>query len=222
MNYKYFQKYIIDDLTEKGHIVDVFYDTYDTPKLNEYVSYLNPKLVNVKTYDPNVGDGNWKHILKIWADVLFVALDYEKQNNIKYDYFITSRFDTLVFEKISDLFLPNDAVSAYVNGCDNVTIIPQSIVHPFINTLIEMFENNDISHNYMNRLVKSGYKCNLLYDIKDHKNLKNWPLHRNIRHIFIDDRHPFKDCSIDDLLNPNSDFYVYTYKPLKDYNLVKL
>ena len=221
LTYKLIKENIIDDLEKKGHQVDVFYDTYDTPKLQEYISYLNPKSVNVKQFDPNVGDGNYAHIAKIWHDVLILALQYQETNNIEYDFFITTRFDFLIFEKVTNLFIPHDAVSAPMKGDDLFTVIPKMLIDPFLNVLQKMFYERIVVHRFMDLLIEQGCKCHLYYYIyKYDKYLRNWPLHRNIRNVFIDDKHPFKEYNIEDLYKSSGDCYIYTYKPCKTYNLV--
>ena len=210
------QKNIIDDLRENGHTVDLFFYTYDSIMLKEYIDLMNPKKVDIRILDLSVGDGNSPNIVKIWFNSLKVALDYEKETNIKYDYFISIRFDHLYFEKISNLCLPSDAISALQKGDDLFNVIPSQMMYPFLNTLQKMYVNKDIVHTYGDNFNRNGYKCNNLYSVPKDFNRRLMPLHHINRSVFIDKNHPFKEFNLEDLLNPNSDCYVYTLKPSKE------
>jgi len=214
--YSLIQSNIIDDLKEKGHSVDVFFYTYNSIKLKKFIDLMKPKKVDIHVLNLNVGDGNSPHIVKIWFNSLKVALDYEKETNIQYDYFISIRFDSLYFEKISNLCIPNDAVSALSKGDDLFNVIPAQMMYPFLKTLQKMYVNKEIVHTYGDNFNKNGYKCNNLYVVPKIFNVRKMPLHRNVRNVFIDKNHPFKEYNLEDLLDSNSDCYVYTLKPSKE------
>ena len=53
------KKYLINPLREKGNEVDVFYNTYDSQKLKEYIDELNPVNVCLTEFNSKIQKYNF-------------------------------------------------------------------------------------------------------------------------------------------------------------------
>ena len=94
------EKNILNPLREQGHTVDVFFNTYSSIKLNEYISRLNPVSIKEREFDPNVKPGNWSHIFDLIIDSAILVNDYQEDNMFVYDRIIITRFDEYILQNI--------------------------------------------------------------------------------------------------------------------------
>jgi hypothetical protein len=203
-----FKENIILDLKQKGHNVDIFINTYTSNKLNHFIEELKPVMSYITPYSyikPGTGSTVYNKIINLFN----MIVDYEKKNNIKYDYIIISRFDTLIFEKITNVFIPNNALSTVTPRDDNFFILSRNILEDVFKCFIYMNNNHILTHNYTNELTHMGIRCHTMYS---HVYIqKHYPFFRTARHIFNKDNHPFKYCNYEDIFNSESEAYGFIY-----------
>ena len=90
-----FQKNIINPLKETGNDVDIFFTTYDSVKLQDYIDIMKPKAVKLNSYQ-YLRPGTWRNVLTMFIDTLNLI----KNTNIYYDYIIRIRFDITPKDKL--------------------------------------------------------------------------------------------------------------------------
>lgn len=105
------KKYLIDPLKEKGNEVDVFYNTYDSPKLKEYIDELNPANVCLSEFNSKIQKYNFPHVTQLIINSLEQIKKYQLENDIMYDYIILTRFDIYLLNDFSEIYLPENAIS---------------------------------------------------------------------------------------------------------------
>lgn len=88
-NIPYLYKFIILPLEKAGHTVDIFFVTYESEKLQEFVNLLEPKKVKINTFEPRITSYNWRNIFQLIRDSLSLVMEYSKEKSINYDYTIT-------------------------------------------------------------------------------------------------------------------------------------
>lgn len=95
------KEYLIHPLREKGNDVDIFYHTYDSLKLKNYIDELNPVDVYLKQFNPGIQKYNFFHVTQLIIDSLEQVKKYQIENNITYDYIILTRFDIYLLNDFS-------------------------------------------------------------------------------------------------------------------------
>jgi hypothetical protein len=205
-----FQKNIINPLKETGHDVDVFFTTYDSIKLQEYIDIMKPKAVKLNSYQ-YLAPGTWRNVLNMIIDTLNLI----KNTNVHYDYIIISRFDNFIFENILNVFIAENALSSISKGEDNFFIISGSILDLVYNYFIELINKNAVSHSYTEYFLSKGLRCHKFY--KEIKDQKNHPFLKTTRQLFTPINHTFHLCNLEDLYNPHSEFYGFLYEPVKEF-----
>jgi len=209
-----FKQNIINPLKENGHEVDVFFTTYETEKLNYFIEQMNPVKVKLNTYQ-TLSAGTWSNVFKIIIDSLTLVKEYQEETNSKYDFIIVSRFDNYIFENITNLFIPNNAISSISKGEDNFFIISGYIFELVYNYFIDMKYKNYITHYYIDYCKEHNIRCHKFYNNID--NPKNYPFLKTARQLFTQKNHTFHLCELDDLFNKDSLYYGFKYSPVKEF-----
>jgi hypothetical protein len=204
----YFKKNIISALKEKGHNVDVFMNTYTSPKINNFIKELEPVLSNITPYS-YIKPGTYSTVYNKIIELFNMMVYYEEKNNIKYDYIIITRFDTLIFENITKVFIPSNALSTVTPRDDNFFILSRNILEDVLKCFVYMNNNHMLTHDYTSVLSNGGIRCHTMYSnvyIGNH-----YPFFRTARHIFNKDGHPFKYSNFEDIFNSESKAYGFIY-----------
>lgn len=208
------QKNIINPLIEKGDTVDSFINTYKSSKLDSYIDNLKPVCCEINDYyfiQPGKGHTVYNKIIKC----LEMVLEYEQRNNIKYDYIIVTRFDILIFEKITNIYIPSNAISSITPRDDNFFILSRDILETVLNTFLTMRSHNMLTHDYTSLMTQRGIRCHTIYS---HVYIqKHYPFSRTSRHIFVDHGHPHKHCDYDELFKDGRPGYGFFYLPNTEY-----
>jgi hypothetical protein len=207
---------IIKPIKESGNDIDIFFNTYDSEKLSLYRNLLTPVYTRLSEFNFNGPQNNWVYVFKMLLDCCYMVKEYEVKKNIKYDYIILTRFDYVFIEKITNLYIPENAVSATTEGEDHNYFISRDMLDIFISTLLQYQYSTD-THQILKLLHNNGHRCHILYPQTIYKDDFNRPLGRLARHLFTKDGHSYKQYNIEDTKNPNSKFYCFINKPNKEF-----
>lgn len=209
-----FKENIINPLKENGHEVDLFFTTYENDKLKYFIEQMKPIKVKLNTYQ-TLSAGTWSNVFTIIIDSLTLIKEYQEETNNKYDFIIVSRFDNYIFENITNLFIPNNAISSILKGDDNFFIISGDIFELVYKNFIDMKDKNYITHYYIDYCKEHNIRCHKLYNNIDDQ--KNFPFLKTARQLFTPKNHIFHLCELDDLFNKDSSYYGFKYLPVKDF-----
>ena len=216
-NIPYLYKYIILPLEKAGHSVDIFFVTYDSEKLQEFINLLDPKKVLVKPYNPNITSYHWRNIFQLMIDCLQIVKEYSIDEDIKYDYTIISRFDTLYLENITNLYLETNGVSFPAPRDDCCFIIGKDL-NQKVRSILEymQMETSLTTHDCSSFFAEKGIPCHALYGkdiIGEH-----YPFARISRQHWTKPGHIYFTSSIKDVFNPHSKYYALKHKPKKEFS----
>jgi len=204
---------IIDPLIAEGHSVDIFFNTYNSEKLEYFMNICNPVKSLIKDYNNNILPGDYRHINKINYDTFNLIKQYQCEKQIEYDLIIMSRFDLFPIAKLTNLFIPTDTLSIVEKRLDTFFFVGK----PILNEITDLFKHNFMVHEFVKLLYNN-------YNIKTHIMFKNitkrednhdnkyniHPLACNTRNAFIPNTHWFRTndmCRIkdfDNMHNPES------------------
>lgn len=211
----YLYKFIILPLEKAGHTVDIFFVTYETEKLKEFVNLLEPKEVKISSFNPYVTSYHWKNIYQLMIDSLKLVDNYSTNKKVNYDYTIISRFDTIYVESITNLFLEPNGVSFPAPRDDCCFIIGKDLNNKIISILEHMLNTDLISHDCSSFFAQKGIPCHALYGNKIIG--ENYPFSRISRQHFVPSHHLYFTCNIKEIFDPNSKYYVYRHKPMTEF-----
>jgi len=198
---------IIDPLIAEGHSVDIFFNTYNSEKLEYFMNICNPVKSLIKDYNNNILPGDCRHINKINYDTFNLIKQYQCEKQIEYDLIIMSRFDLFPIAKLTDFYIQKNTISIVAPRLDTFFIIGHSI----IDHLIDLFKHDFMVHEFVKLLYKN-------YNIKTHLMFKKMyssgynihPLACNTRNAFINNKHWFRTQDnghikdFDNMENPES------------------
>jgi len=206
-----FYKNIINPLRKQGHTVDIFFNTYSSSKLNNFVEMMKPVSVKETQYDPNVKPGNWNNIFDIIMNSALLVDTYQQENGFTYDRIILTRFDEYMLQNITELYLP-ETLCTISHVDDNFHYFPGYFIDTFVLTLSKMKDEGKITHELQKTLSNKGIQCHRIYPPIDINT--SYPFYRNIRHFTTPPGHYFYECSLEEILtNPESKYYGFRYKP---------
>jgi hypothetical protein len=202
----YWKKNVIDPLIQQGHEVDVFMWTYPSDKLSDIVNYIKPRNYELGVYQyarPGTGASVYNGILKVLNLV-------KKEESVSYDYIIVSRFDNIVFEKITNVFIPEDALTTVTPRDDNLFILSGNLLDTLIQKFTILNNHNILTHDYTAIFSKEGIRCHTMYS---HVYIsKRYPFLKTARQLFTDKNSSYYLCDIDELYDENSLCYSFCYK----------
>ena len=215
------EKNILNPLREQGHTVDVFFNTYSSIKLNEYISRLNPVSIKEREFDPIVKPGNWSHIFDLIIDSAILVNDYQEDNMFVYDRIIITRFDEYILQNIKELYMP-ETMCTLSHGDDNFYHFPGHMIDIFVETATKMKHQGTMcTHEIQKVLISKGVPCHRMYPPIVINS--SYPFYRNIRHFTTKPGQFFYECSLEEILtNPESKYYGFRYKPNTEFTLAQL
>lgn len=208
----YINENVINPLKKIGDDIDVFFNTYDSEKLFRYKELIKPVYISLSKFNAQLPQCNWSNIFQLSIDALNMVKEYEDAKNIKYDFIILTRFDYVIFENITNLFIPENAISSTTEGDDYIYIISRNLLDTFIYMLNEIKFKTD-ARQILKFLYNSGIRCHLLYPQYKDKTDCNRPLGRLSRHVFTNNGHIYKTHNIEDTKDNTSKFYGFLNKP---------
>jgi hypothetical protein len=216
------KKYLIDPLVEKKNNVDVFFNTYDSLRLSEYINELKPVDINLKQFNSSIQKYNFSHVTQIIIDSLEQIKKYQNDNNIEYDYIILTRFDIVLLNDFSEIYLPENAISVPTRNDDCFIVISGNL----LNDAIEIYKNNQhkcITHHMVYKFLENGIRYHAMYPNKpgDECGYKA-PFWRLARVMLTPDGHNVKEYNLEDVYDKNSKYYGFLYPPHEKYIKVAL
>lgn len=205
----FFKDNIIKALEEQGHEVDVYFCTYPSSKLEYFKQEMNPIAVELGTYQyasPGTTGSLYNGILNVFNLV--------KESKRSYDYIICSRFDNVVFEKITNVYIPENSLTT-VTPRDDFFIFSVNLFDRLIASFTEFRDQNLMFHNYTSVLSSRGIRCHTMYS---HVYIgRRYPFFKTARQFFTKKNHLYHLCDVNDIYNPRSKFYSFFYKANTDY-----
>lgn len=181
-NYK---KMIINELKNIGHDVDIFIASYKSEKeeaLQKDFQPVSMNLIDFSWYIPGIPQV--RHLLYLYT----LITEYEKNNNILYDFLIFTRFDLIFFKKFTEMNidLSKINISFQHNGesknCeDNFFILPRYYLDIFISAAYNVkIILHEINHNIPSEIINYMYKVEIGED-SDKTDWKYYCLAREVR-----------------------------------------
>ena len=216
------KKYLIEPLVEKGNNVDVFFNTYNSPRLSEYVNEFNPVDVNLKKFNSSIQKYNFVHVTQLIIDSLEQIKKYQNDNNIEYDYIILTRFDIVLINDFSEIYLPENSISVPTRNDDCFIVIAGDL----LDRAIEIYKKNQyncISHHLVYKFLENNIRYHAMYPNKPGDECSNkMPFWRLARLVFTPEGHNVKLYNIEDVYDEKSNYYGFLYPPYKEYVRVSL
>lgn len=210
----YQYQYLINPLKEKGYDVDIFFNTYPSEKLDEYIEKMNPVDVRLKEFNKNVIGYDWVNIWRINIESMNQIIEYQNKTGTWYDYIILFRFDLLPFMDFSKIYIPNDAVSSPTSEDDMLIVIPGYLLTDVCH-IFDAFKFSGMIHNYTRILSHYGIKCHTIFTKDFDRN--SYPFFRNIRHMFVPKDHIYYEHDVEDIFNPDHPKYGLKYQDYKQF-----
>ena len=211
------RKYLINPLKESGNQVDVFYHTYDSPKLGEYCYALDPVDVHLKDFNPSIKKYNFSHVAELMIDSLEQIKKYQTDHNITYDYIILTRFDICLLNDFSEIYLPENCISVPTRNDDCFIVITGDL----LDKAIEIYKQNRdacITHHMVYKFLDNGVRYHAFYPNSPGDECgKQAPFWRLARVMFTPDGHNVKEYDLEDVYNKASDYYGFLYPSHKEY-----
>jgi hypothetical protein len=205
------KKYLIDPLREKGNEVDVFYNTYDSPKLKEYIDELNPVNVYLTEFNSKIQKYNFSHVTQLIINSLEQIKKYQFDTGVVYDYVILTRFDIVLLNNFSKIYLPENAISVPTRNDDCFIVIAGNL----LDCAIEMYKNNQhkcITHHMVYKFLENGIRYHAMYPNKpgDECGYKA-PFWRLARVMFTPKGHNVNEYNLENVYDENSNYYGFLY-----------
>lgn len=213
------QQNIINDLREKGHIVDIYLLSYHSKYEEELINILNPVKTSFTDYKA-IPLGAAQE--QIGCPMLFdyhlkgieMYLEYEQQNNLNYDTILITRFDLYYYKKITEIDLDHTCINYpfwHIAGPnknifsseDNLIYFPRNkteIIYNSINYLKNnLYESRRkilySTHSLGEYLLKQGERIKYLFGEKG-DGAYDYPIYKFGRHIFGN----VKEYMLDDII----------------------
>jgi hypothetical protein len=208
---------LINPLLEKGNEVDVFYNTYDSEMLSEYVNELNVVSVRTMDFQPNIKKYNWNNISNLLITTLEQVKEYQEKNNIKYDFIILNRFDIVIFRDFTKIFIPENAISVPHTNDDCFIVISGNL----LDTALSIYKENLTkmsTHDIHPKFGELGVRYHIMFPHRNGREAGyNAGLWRLCRIMFTPDGHNVKEYNLQDVFNKKSDRYGFLYEPHKEF-----
>ena len=207
---------IINPIIEKGNKVDIFFNTYDSTKLESYIERLKPVNVKLQNFNPNILKCNFGNICDLLVSSLEQIKNYELESGESYDYYILNRFDIVPFANLMNCHLEENAVSTPSLNDDCFLVYHKNIV----DAAIEVYKKNRnyvITHHMVYKFIESDIKYHCMYPTPTTEVGNNGAFWRLERIMFNHDNHGIKEYNIYDVFNPNSKWYGFRYEPNKSF-----
>jgi hypothetical protein len=207
----FFQSHIINPLREQKHTVDIFINTYDSIKVATYIDILKPvdtKIMNYVYASPGTPNSVFNGVINLLEMV-------DRYTSDVYDFVIISRFDMIFLEKITDCFIPLDALTVVTPEDDSFFIISGNYLKRTMDHFIDLRNNNISNHQFAHSFLRKGNRVHLMYN---HVNvIGKAPFMRCSREIFTPANHELHMCSYEDIFDKDHRCYGYAYKQSKEY-----
>jgi hypothetical protein len=208
---------LINPLLEKGNDVDVFYNTYDSEMLNDYIKELNVVSVKFSEFQTNIKKYNWSHISNLLISTLQQVKEYQEKNNVKYDFIILNRFDIVIFDNFSKIFIPENAISVPHPNDDCFIVISGNLLETALSIYKEHL-TNITTHDIHRKFVELGIRYHIMFPHKNGREAGyNAALWRLCRIMFTPDGHNVKEYNLQDVFNKKSDRYGFLYESHKEF-----
>jgi hypothetical protein len=197
---------IIKPLEDQGHIVDVFFRTYDTPHLINIKEKLNPVKVSIDVFNPNIKPNNGAFVYNYIAVALQDIQSYQLENNIEYDYIISTRFDSYIFENITKLLFPLHTLSLVDSINDSFIVFTGDIMESITNGFISLSKKGGMALPFWKDFGVSVHVC---YSNNNSMIIGQNSFYKNIRQFLVPRNHLFYISELNDIYDPKSRFYSF-------------
>ena len=209
------KKMIIEPINEKGYTVDFFFSTYPSNKLDYFKSELSPLSVTLSEYKQTAA-GTPNLVYKGVLESLKMLKEQQEKGSFTYDYVMISRFDMVLFEKITDIYLPKNAMSVINQGDDGCFLISGDLINDLYTHYIDLQTNNISNHQFAIHFKQKGFRVHQLYPVIVDQ--YKYPFYKATRHFTKGNPHFI--CEYNDHFNPDSRNYIYHYKLSTDFNSI--
>jgi hypothetical protein len=208
---------VIKPLRERGDVVDIFFNTYDSIKLQDYKNQFQPVDVLVKDFNAGIVKYNFNHVCELIISTLQQVKDYENRTGKVYDYIILNRFDIVIFSDFTKCFIIEDGVSVPTINDDCFIVYHKSILEKAI-WIYKTYQNQLITHHMVFKFIEHGIKYHSMFPNKPGDEVGfNGPFWRLERVMFNPDGHNVKEYNFYDVFNKNSKWFGFKYEPNKEF-----
>jgi hypothetical protein len=196
-------KNIINPLKAQGHQVDVIFRTYNSIKLESFIDQLDPVEIILPEYEALIVP-NSMFAYKIDLECAKDVKDYQDKHGFVYDFVIQTRFDAYIYESITNLYLPDNAVSVITSGNNSLIFYPGVFLPNIIKVFDSISFNNLVNINFCNYLDVPSHTC-YTNQILNHS---YYPFYNNSRQLFTPSGHYFKvGGTLEEINDPSSNYY---------------
>lgn len=181
-NYK---KNIFDYFSKENFEIDVFISTFENELKDNLLLTYNPKKAEFYRMFKNAPQYYPKNYLII--KLLESIIQYSKQNNVKYDNLLLTRFDLeflIPFNKLDNQInysqFNNFSILEHQNViCDNFYLMPFNFIEKFLNIFLK--NKNSNPHYFKNQFIENFEKINYIHNeyvgiayLKSYTIIHNW------------------------------------------------
>lgn len=192
---------IIEAFEKQGHTVDIFLVTYHNDLEKELITYYTPVNYCLTDYTQLDYHNGAVNILNQHLKCIELYTTYEKENTIKYDHVIITRFDLYFYKSILNigiddkyvnlLFYHHHGPQRIFSSEDNFMMYPGDktdlVYNSVLNVLNNMFNEKlnigRTSHNIADFILEAGEIIKYLYGEKG-DGAYDYPFYKFARHIF--------------------------------------
>lgn len=209
---------LINPLKENNNQVDIFFNTYESKKLNEYIEKIKPCSLQISEYSPNIKQYNFIFVIQLIINSLKQIKDYQIKNNIKYDFIILTRFDLIIFQKFTEIYLPENSISTPTTEDDCFIVISGDLLDIALDTYLEN-QHQFISHHMVYQFLKKGIRYHKMFPHRGgtEEIECNLPFYRLHRLIYPPEGQKPEQGSYEDIFNKDSKYYGFRFDSHKEY-----
>lgn len=170
----FYKKCIVDPIRKKGDAIDIFFNTYHSEKIDEYIEEMKPAAIRLKEFNTTLKQNDLENIWRIKRDALKLVRDYGEENKIKYDLVFVARFDYIIIQKVTELFYPDDAMSFGSMGDPDFIAVPGHMLDRIIEEYTKFVHWQSPwgqglpPHWFPEKLTGAGVKIHCLYGSAKH------------------------------------------------------
>jgi hypothetical protein len=163
------KEHLINPLLDAGHDVDIFFNTYKSQKVNDFIEEMSPVSVSLTDFDDSIKAGNawWQY--KIIENSLDLTKEYQDLNNVKYDFVIVVRFDTMFLQDFSNIWIPHGAVSLGGGSSDDTFLVISGEIFESVREVFSKAATDVLNgwygsiHMFPDRLKEVGIECHMMF-----------------------------------------------------------
>jgi len=209
-NIDLYKENIIQPLFDLGYEVDVYFHTYQSKKLDYFISEFGEVNLILMDFDETIRYNDSSNIWKLEINSLEQIRNVETENDFKYDLVILTRFDYNIIESVSNIFIPYGYVNSITKGDHSLLFINGVDINDIINSYKQ--NKGKLDHHKFNIVLENnGVNCRPIYINVDDNN--HHPFYRNNRNYLTSENHYHKLFDYFDIFDENSIFYGFRYKP---------